>query len=89
MNLVANRLLGSSASIERPGVLRWGHKGRMRIDTTRGKWHDFRSGESGGVVDLVSHQMHLSRSDAVKWLRDEGFFSALGVAVTGRQRNDQ
>ena len=66
MNPVATRLLGSPVFIEMPGVLRWGHKGKMRVDTRRGRWHDFESGESGGVVDLVTHRMNLSRPDAVK-----------------------
>ena len=85
MNPVAERLLGSPAFIETPGVLRWGHKGRMRVDTRRGRWHDFESGDSGGVVDLVSHTMNLSRSEAVRWLRDEGFFTAPGVSTTSRR----
>ena len=89
MNPVATRLLGSPAFIEMPGVLRWGHKGRMRVDTRRGRWHDFESGESGGVVDLVTHRMNLSRPDAVKWLRDEGFFSVPGIAATDRHGDDE
>jgi len=82
MSPVATRLLGSPAFIEMPGVLRWGNKGRMRVDTTHGRWHDFQSGESGGVVDIVTHQRNLSRPDAVNWPRDQGFFSAPGVSVT-------
>ena len=89
MNPVANRLLGSPSFIEMPGVLRWGRKGRMRVDTRRGRWHDFESGQSGGVVDLVSHSMNLSRSGAVKWLREEGFFAVPGVAVAARHRADE
>ena len=89
MSPVASRLLGSPAFVEMPGVLRWGHKGRMRVDTRRGRWHDFESGQSGGVVDLVSHSMNLSRSDAVRWLREEGFFSFPGVAVTSRHGDNE
>ena len=89
MNPVARRLLGSPAFIETPGVLRWGHKGRMRVDTRHGRWHDFESDESGGVVDLVSHCMNLSRPEAVKWLRDEGFLSVPDVSVAGRLWDDE
>ena len=79
MDPLAHRLLGPPAFIERPGVFRWGPKGRMRIDVRRGRWHDFESDESGGVVDLVTHSKGLSRAEAVKWLRDEGFFTEPGV----------
>ena len=89
MNPVANRLLGSPSFIETPGVLRWGHKGRMRVDTRRGRWHDFESGESGGVVDLVTHSTSLTRPEAIRWLREEGFFEAPGVIATGRLRDEQ
>lgn len=88
MNPVAKRLLGKTAFIETPGVLRWGRKGRIRVDIRRGRWHDFESGENGGVVDLVSHSMNLSRSEAVRWLRDEGFFKDPSVAMTERLWDD-
>ena len=89
MNPVTNRLLGTPAFIETPGVLRWGRKGRMRVDTRRGRWHNFESGESGGVLDLVSQSTNISRSEAVKWLRDKGFFTTPGVSATERLWDDE
>ena len=80
MNPVANRWLGSPAFIAMPGELHWGHKGRMRVNTRCCGLHDFESGVVGGVVDLVTHQQNLSRPDAVRWLRDEGYFSAPDVS---------
>ena len=79
MNPVTARLLGSPAFIDIRGVLLWGRKGRMLVDTRHNRWHDVELGESGDVVDFVSRQMHLSRSDAVRWLRKEGFFSTPGA----------
>ena len=81
MNPVARRLLGSPAFIETPGVLRWGHKGRMRVDTRRGRWHDFESDESGGVVDLVSHCMNLLQSLIVTSARTSGSKQLAGGAT--------
>jgi len=74
------RLLGSLPFIEMSGVLGWRRKARMRVDARCGRWHDFQSGMSGGVTELVLNRMVLSRSDAVKRLLDEGFLSTPGVS---------
>ena len=79
MKSVATRLLGPPAFMERGGVYRWGFKGHIRVDCRKGRWQDYLTGQSGGVLDFVETQKNLSRSDAVKWLRDEGFFAEPGV----------
>ncbi|MDD9980873.1 MAG: toprim domain-containing protein [Gammaproteobacteria bacterium] len=68
---VARALLGEPSSCTRT-ELRYGRKGSLSVDVVRGRWHDFETGEGGGVLDLVTRERG-SRAAALAWLEAEGF----------------
>lgn len=81
---VARRLLGepnphhSSAK-----ELRFGERGSLKVCLKAGIWHDFESEEKGGLLDLVIRQENLqTKTDAIKWLKSNGFISANDNAPT-------
>ena len=68
---VAQALLGEPSTCTRT-ELRYGRKGSLSVDVVRGRWHDFETGEGGGVLDLVTRERG-SRAAALAWLEAEGF----------------
>src|ERR1017187_2521263 len=42
----------------------------ISLDDARGLWHDFPTGEGGGVLDLVVRVRGGSRQDALRWVAD-------------------
>lgn len=54
------------------GVATWrdGSGLNVSMDDARGVWHDFVTGDGGGVLDLVVLIRGGSRHDALRWLRD-------------------
>lgn len=68
---VARALLGEPSTCTRT-ELRYGRKGSLSVDVVRGRWHDFETGEGGGVFDLVTRERG-SRAAALAWLEAEGF----------------
>jgi len=42
----------------------------VSLDDVRGLWHDFATGEGGGVLDLVIRVRGSSRQDALRWVAD-------------------
>ena len=68
---VARALLGEPSTCTRT-ELRYGRKGALSVDIVRGRWHDFETGEGGGVLDLVTRERG-SRAAALAWLEAEGF----------------
>ena len=70
---VARALLGEPSTCTRT-ELRYGRKGSLSVDVVRGRWHDFETGEGGGVLDLVTRERG-SRAAALAWLEAEGFIA--------------
>ncbi len=68
---MARALLGEPSTCTRT-ELRYGRKGSLSVDVVRGRWHDFETGEGGGVLDLVTRERG-SRAAALAWLEAEGF----------------
>src|SRR5689334_18557606 len=64
----------------RSGVNRWravavwrgGDGFNVSLDDGRGLWHDFTTGEGGGILDLVVRVVGGSRQDALRWVADLG-----------------
>ena len=56
--------------------LRYGTKGSLVVHVggeRAGTWHDFETGEGGGVLDLVTRERGCDKAAAKHWLRDGGF----------------
>jgi hypothetical protein len=53
-------------------VAKWrgGDGFNVSLDDARGLWHDFLTGEGGGVLDLVVRVRGGSRQDALRWVAD-------------------
>jgi hypothetical protein len=83
MEDVARRLLGEpnpQQSKPQRGILRWGSRGSMEVNTQLGVFYDHEAGCGGGVVDLVVHKGGYTRDGAVEWLRREKFLGGNGGA---------
>jgi hypothetical protein len=55
------------------GVAAWraGAKGlNVSLDDSRGVWHDFVSGDGGGILCLIMRLRGCSKQDALKWLSE-------------------
>jgi putative DNA primase/helicase len=82
MPIVARRLLGEpNPHHSKPGHPRWGKKGSMAIDETRGVWHDHENKTGGGVLDLVERERKLKGAQAIAWLQ------SIGCPLEERQRH--
>jgi hypothetical protein len=53
-----------------PAVYRGGDGLSVSMDDSRGVWHDFKTDEGGGVLDLIVRVRGGTRRDALRWLAD-------------------
>ena len=53
--------------------LRWGKRGSFALTLDSGRWRDYESGHSGGVLDLVERETGADRAGALEWLKSRGF----------------
>ena len=53
--------------------LRWGKRGSFALTLDSGRWRDYESGRSGGVLDLVERETGADRAGALEWLKSRGF----------------
>jgi hypothetical protein len=53
-----------------PAIWRGGDGPNVSLDDLRGVWHDFVSGQGGGVLDLIIQVRGGSRADALRWAAD-------------------
>jgi hypothetical protein len=76
---VARHLWGEpNKSLSTRASLRWGTGGSRKIDLSGEKvgfWHDFETGESGGVLKLVMREQGIDEAGAVTWLEENGFIA--------------
>jgi len=73
MPAVARALFGDPNALHsKPGRPRWGNKGSLAVDETRGIWFDHENGKGGGVLDLIEREKKLSGTEALEWLRSIG-----------------
>lgn len=84
MEVVARRLLVDlNRALSNKDELRFGSRGSMAIDLSKGTWFDHEAGEGGGVLDLIARQTGHANGAAIRWLSDE-----LGIDV-GDSANDK
>ena len=70
--MLANREPRRAGSAKWRAVAVWrrGDGLNVSFDDARGLWHDFTTGEGGGVLDLVVRICGGSRQEALRWLAD-------------------
>jgi hypothetical protein len=76
MGDVALTLLGKPNPGAKRDDWRYGGSDGLSVNPKRGVWHDFRSGESGGVLALIKHET--GRTDGRAWLRERGLLNDAG-----------
>lgn len=68
---VARKLLGEPTSKHHGGLeLRYGTRGSLSIDLRKGAYFDHKSGQGGGVLDLIVWEIGCDRRGAINWLND-------------------
>jgi putative DNA primase/helicase len=72
MEPVALRLLGEPAQ-KHGHEWRYGNRGSLAVDITKGRWFDHEANRGGGVFDLIRRQGH---EQPAAWLRSEGLMAA-------------
>ena len=72
---IARHLLGEpNKNLSTRSELRFGAKGSLSVDLTKGTWYDYEAGIGGGVLDLVCRELGFAgREEAAEWLRVEGY----------------
>lgn len=71
---VARLLLGDpNRALSSKAELRYGSRGSLAINLTKGVWHDHETDQSGGLLDLVVRETGCPMRDAPAWLKDHGF----------------
>jgi len=53
-----------------PAWFRGGDSDSLSVNDRFGSWHDFKTGQHGGILDLIELALGCSRREAVKWLGD-------------------
>jgi AAA domain len=70
---VARRLLGEpNRKLSSKTELRFGSRGSMAVDLTKGVWSDHEMGEGGGVLDLIERETGKKGKDRFQWIVDAG-----------------
>lgn len=76
MGDVAKALLGNPndhLSKPRDGLLKFGSRGSMEVNTVEGWFADYESGVKGGVLELIKHKGGVAdNAGALQWLEDKG-----------------
>lgn len=71
--LVCDLLGEPNRRASRGNQWRYGSKGSLAVDVTRGLFTNFETGEGGGLLDLVRRVRGGSRVDAAQWLEGDGW----------------
>lgn len=70
---VARALLGEpNKALSSRTEWRFGSRGSLSVDLSKGAWYDNEAGEGGGAIDLVMRHQNVPKAEAVKWLQDHG-----------------
>jgi KaiC/GvpD/RAD55 family RecA-like ATPase len=71
---VARLLLGEpNRALSSKDELRYGTRGALSVDLTKGTWFDHETDIGGGVFDLVAREVPCPTSEVPAWLRGHGF----------------
>jgi RecA-family ATPase len=74
MQPVAYLLLGEpNHSLSSEKELRYGSRGSLSVDLTKGTWFDNEAGKGGGVLDLITREKNIEGNERFEWLRKNGF----------------
>ncbi len=78
MEPAARLLLGEPCErLSSARELRWGRKGSLSVDLTRGIWHDHAAEEGGGLLDLIHREAGTATArEAFEWLERAGLLPA-------------
>ncbi len=69
MGMVARALFGEpNPHYSKPGKPRWGSKGSLSINERRGIFHNFETGEKGGVLELIRCEKGFPPREAIEWM---------------------
>jgi hypothetical protein len=72
MNDVARELLGApNRKLSSGKVMRYGTRGSLAVDLTKGTWYDHEMGQGGGVLAFIERET--GREDPFEWLKEKGF----------------
>jgi putative DNA primase/helicase len=73
MGPVARAILGEPSEENRAKrELRFGTRGSLCVDLSKGIWYDNEAGQGGGVLDFVQERKSLDKDAAVAWLQENG-----------------
>ncbi len=83
---VAIEILGEpNKALSSKTELRWGSRGSLSVDLTKGTWCDHSDGDrGGGVLDFLHVKEGLEKSDALEWLRERKHLPASDKAPAGK-----
>lgn len=71
MEPVAKELLGEpNRKFSSATELRYGSRGSISVDLSKGTWYDFETAEGGGVAALIARQ---TRTEPSEWLKARGY----------------
>jgi hypothetical protein len=86
MEPVARRLIGDpNKELSKKDTLRFGTKGSLAIDLTKGTFFDHETKEGGGVLDLIRRE---HEGDPLAWLRKEGLIKSDTIVATFDYRDE-
>lgn len=75
MRAVAAQLCGEpNKQLSSQKELRFGTQGSLSVDLEKGTFYDHQEATGGGVIDLVAKFTGRSGSDAVEWMRENGYY---------------
>jgi hypothetical protein len=69
-----------------PAFWRDGDGYNVTLNDTKNAWHDFASGEGGGVLDLIQKVRGGTRAEALRWLADLTGILLVNRQLTPRER---
>src|SRR5262249_15935320 len=94
MPIVARLLWGEPNPVHSaPGKPRWGNKGSLSVDETKGIWFNHETGQGGGVLEPSKLEKERSGGEAFKYLNSIGcdvelqFKPNLNGATNGAKRS--
>jgi putative DNA primase/helicase len=77
MGPVARELLGEpNGALSSRDELRFGSRGSLSVDLTKGTFHDHEIGKGGGLLDFVQVHKRIDKDGAKAWLQERGHISA-------------
>ena len=68
--------MGLTPTSKANGVLRFGSRGSLSVNTSKNTFYDFESEEGGGLLDFVIHKgFAQNHSGAAEWAKQNGIIN--------------